>query len=244
VVLLKERKVRVYVDIREEKSNIPKLLEKEGILVIRRKLDVGDYLVSEDSVVERKTVYDFASSLFDGRLFDQARRLKETYENIYYVIEGSLKSLEYRWGDRFKQLSAALVTLSVDFDAKILWSVDESNTAYLIASLAKSLQCSEGRVGIVLHKKPRLSSIEEWQLYILQSFPGVGPKLALAILNEFGSLERFCTASFTELSRVPGLGEKRAELIKRLLKAPFRKAKHRRSYSLSDFIDLGEKETK
>jgi ERCC4-type nuclease len=58
---LKEGRVRIYVDVREERSNIPRLLEEEGILVVRKRLDVGDYLVSEDSVVERKSVNDLAS---------------------------------------------------------------------------------------------------------------------------------------------------------------------------------------
>ncbi len=234
---MKNYKVRVYADIREERSNIPKLLENEGILVIRRRLDIGDYLVSENVVVERKSVTDFVSSLFDGRLFDQARRLRETYDNVYYIVEGNIKKIAYFWSNRYKQISAALVTLTTNFDAKILWSIDENNTAYLIASLARELQGPEGKTRIVLHKKPKLSTIEEWQLYILQSFPGIGPKLAINILDKFKTLEKFCTASFTELSRIPGLGEKKADKIKRILKAPFKGLYTKRTQSLEDFMN-------
>lgn len=233
---MRKFKVRIYVDVREERSSIPRLLEKEGVLVIRRKLDVGDYLVSENSVVERKSVGDFASSLFDGRLFDQARRLNETYDNIYYVIEGNIKKLAYRWSSRLKQFSSAMVTLATVFDAKILWSSNEENTAYILLALAKNLQASGERTHIIIHKKPKLSSIGEWQFYIVQSFPGIGPKLAESVLNEFKTLERFCTASITELSRVPGLGERKAELIKKILKISFRPSVTKKLYNLEDFI--------
>jgi len=234
---MRELKVRIYVDVREERSSIPKILEKEGALVIRRRLDVGDYLVSEDSVVERKSVGDFASSLFDGRLFDQAKRLREVYNNVYYIIEGNIKKIVYRWSNRLKQFSSAMTTLATVFDAKILWSVNEENTAYIILSLAKNLQSHEGRTHIVIHKKPRLSSIEEWQLYVVQSFPGIGPRLAESILNEFKTVERFCNASLTELSRISGLGEKRAELIKRVLKTPFKPLTNKKRQSLEDFLN-------
>jgi len=39
-----------------------------------------DYLVSDRCGIERKEVKDFAQSLKDGRLFEQARRLSEGYE--------------------------------------------------------------------------------------------------------------------------------------------------------------------
>ncbi len=234
---MKELKVRIYVDVREERSSIPKILEKEGALVIRRRLDVGDYLVSEDSVVERKSVGDFASSLFDGRLFDQAKRLREVYNNVYYIIEGNIKKIVYRWNNRLKQFSSAMITLATVFDAKILWSVNEENTAYIILALARNLQSHEGRTHIVIHKKPRLSSIEEWQLYVVQSFPGIGPRLAESILNEFKTVEKFCNASLTELSRISGLGERRAELIKRILKTPFKPLVNKKRQSLEDFLN-------
>ena len=179
---------------------------------------------------------DFASSLFDGRLFEQLSRMREAYQNIYYIIEGSPRYLQ-RWHGRARQLYAALVALTMRDDVRILWSDSEPTTAYLIATLAKKLQLGEKKgKAIVLHKKAKLETIRDWQLYILQAFPGVGPKLAEAILENLGSLEKFCTASITELSRIPGLGEKKAELIKRILMTPYSSGHKRRPYSLDSFL--------
>ena len=62
---------RIVIDDRERKSGIPELIKKIGINVEIKTLQVGDYIVSPETVVERKSIQDFMSSIFDGRLFDQ-----------------------------------------------------------------------------------------------------------------------------------------------------------------------------
>ncbi|MEB3851739.1 MAG: helix-hairpin-helix domain-containing protein [Desulfurococcales archaeon] len=227
-------RVRVYADKREEQSGVPAELEKLGVLVIRKVLPLGDYLVSDDAVVERKTVRDFASSLVDGRLFDQARRLAEAYGHVYYIVEGSPRYLT-RWGDRGHQTLAALTSLIVDYGAQVLWSDGPHSTAYLIAQLARRYQEERGGASVAVHHKPRLEGVEDWQVYIVQAFPGVGPKTARAILEYFGTLEEFCRAPLAELSKVPGLGEKKAERIRAILSTPFSRRRRRRG-SLEDFL--------
>ena len=61
---------RIVIDDRERKSGIPELIKKIGINVEIKTLQVGDYIVSPETVVERKSIQDFMSSIFDGRLFD------------------------------------------------------------------------------------------------------------------------------------------------------------------------------
>ncbi|MEB2836726.1 MAG: helix-hairpin-helix domain-containing protein [Desulfurococcales archaeon] len=229
-----EGRVRVYADVREERSGVIEELSRLGVMVIKKQLPLGDYLVSEEAVVERKTVKDFASSLVDGRLFDQASRLSESYSDIYYVVEGSPRYLA-RWGSEGHQTLAALVALTVDYGARILWSDGARTTAYIIAQLARRYQGTRRGTSMVIHRKPRLSSISEWQLYILQSFPGIGPKTARSILERLGTLEAFCRAPLSELSRIEGLGEKKAERIKAILVTPF-KPRKRRGGTLEDFL--------
>jgi len=227
------RKYIVYADVREEKSGIPNLLEKAGIMVIRKQLPVGDYLISDSVVIERKTSYDFARSLFDGRLFEQAKRLAESYPIVFYIVEGNPFRLR-RYQTRTKQLTAAMVTLVVDYSVRVLFSEGPLHTAAILESLAKRVE-GEGRRGIVIHKKPRLEDTRAWQLYILQSFPGIGPKTAERILERFGSLQAFFNASVAELSKVPGIGEKKAETIRKIIAYGGRTKRLRRT-SLEDFV--------
>ena len=57
--------LRIIIDERERKSGIPKLLQKIGINVEVKRLPIGDYIVSHETVVERKSISDFISSIFD-----------------------------------------------------------------------------------------------------------------------------------------------------------------------------------
>ena len=79
---------RVIVDERERGSRVPEELKKFDVFVKFDTLIVGDYLISSDVVVERKTASDFINSIIDGRLFDQAGRLKDSYERPIIIVEG------------------------------------------------------------------------------------------------------------------------------------------------------------
>ena len=60
--------IEVTVDSREHTSRIAQILRsmpKTDVTV--KALDIGDYLVSDDVVVERKTADDFAASVVDGQ---------------------------------------------------------------------------------------------------------------------------------------------------------------------------------
>ena len=82
--------IRIVVDEREKKSGIPDLLKGLGINLEMKVLPVGDYIVGPETIIERKTISDLVSSIFDGRLFDQCDRLKEHYQFPILLIEGDI----------------------------------------------------------------------------------------------------------------------------------------------------------
>ncbi len=208
---------RVYVDYRERGSGVPEALSSMGAAVVYERLGVGDYVVSDRVAVERKTVPDLAESLFDGRLFDQARRLAEYYERPILIVEGDLSELERVTG-RVRQVLQALASLTLEPGVAVLWSRGPSDTAALLYTLACREQAGERRP-VVVNRKPRLESLWMQQLYLVQSLPGVGPKLAEKLLEKMGSVEAICRASVVELARV--LGEERARRVYRVLHAPY-----------------------
>ena len=87
-------KLRIVIDDRERKSGIPKLLQGIGINAEIRTLPVGDYIVAPETIVERKSIGDLISSVFDGRLFDQCTRLRKHYKNPIIIIEGNIDDIE------------------------------------------------------------------------------------------------------------------------------------------------------
>lgn len=54
--------------MREFRSTLPSLLHAAGLLVIPATLTVGDYVLTPDICVERKSIPDLVSSLNSGRL--------------------------------------------------------------------------------------------------------------------------------------------------------------------------------
>jgi ERCC4-type nuclease len=69
-----------------------------GMTLSVQTLDIGDIIVKKNGVeriiIERKTLYDLASSIKDGRYHEQSLRLSQLAtdnHNIVYLIEGNLQ---------------------------------------------------------------------------------------------------------------------------------------------------------
>ena len=60
--------VRIVVDEREKRSRIPGLLRQAGAVTDFAHLKVGDYVISAETAIERKTIQDLLNSVYDGRL--------------------------------------------------------------------------------------------------------------------------------------------------------------------------------
>ena len=83
-------RVRILVDERERKSGIPDLLRRAGATIDFAQLKVGDYVVSPETAIERKTIQDLLNSIYDGRLFIQCSQLNENYIKPVLIVEGNL----------------------------------------------------------------------------------------------------------------------------------------------------------
>lgn len=59
---------QVIVDMREFRSTLPSLLHAAKVLVIPATLTVGDYVLTPDMCVERKSIPDLVQSFNSGRL--------------------------------------------------------------------------------------------------------------------------------------------------------------------------------
>ena len=71
--------VRVVVDERERASGVPEELSKLNVRVYFSKLSVGDYVLSPEVAVERKSIPDLISSVYDSRIFNQASRIASAF---------------------------------------------------------------------------------------------------------------------------------------------------------------------
>lgn len=229
----------VYVDERERESKVPKYLQAKGLTVVFKLLEVGDYVIANKVGIERKTSTDFVKSLIDGRLFDQAKRLSEAFERAVLLIEGGLSEALRYVKVRRNALLGAYVTLALDMGIAVLHSRNEEETAEVIKRVALRVTTGPPGAAAMVKRaaKPNTSSMQEWQLYVLQCFPHVGPVIAQRILKRFGSIHRFCNASLSELASIDGLSERKAAEIYQVIHAVSELCgEERASKSLVDYL--------
>ena len=213
--------LRIVADEREKPSGVPDELRSLGVMVEYRLLDVADYIVGSYAV-ERKSARDFISSLYSGRLFDQAFRIGEAYQRILLVVEGNLWD-RVKSGRNPRSLWGALISAVLDFDLNTFFTPDERQTAQFLFTLAKGgrYRGGSGSQPLIV-KKPRTQDIKRIQLSVLASLPGIGPRMAQQLLAHFGSLRRVFTASVTEMSVGAGVGRARALALTRLLDSAYK----------------------
>jgi DNA excision repair protein ERCC-4 len=222
--------VRIVVDERERSSNIPELLKNAGAVIDFTQLKVGDYVVSSVTAVERKTVRDLISSIYDGRLFVQCSDLVRYYQKPLLVVQGNIAELAQTPEDmedpndinklhteRMSLAYDALITVATEFRIPTIHTPSAEQTAQLLVTLVnRSLQEAKA-TGPLLRKIKKENPIHIQQLSVLASLPGVGEKLAMRMLKKFHTPIRALNASAAELATIPGFGLTRAERVRKVL---------------------------
>jgi len=222
----------VVVDKREERSGVPRMLSRLGISLRYELLEVGDYLLPGDILIERKEVGDFLSSLLDGRLFDQASNLVEASENPTILIEGDFSRVFARFENR-AAVWGAVASLGYDFKITLLYTPSPEETANLIAMISKR---TPSREEIHLKPKKKRADIHELQLNIVASLPGVGAARAKRLLEKLGTIRAVFSADAGQLSRLGGIPYETSLKIFKLLNTRYGEEAERRQEKIDDFI--------
>lgn len=213
--------LRVIADEREKPSGVPRELEHMGVMVDYRVLDVADYIV-RDYAIERKSSRDFISSLFNGRLFDQAHRLGEAYHSSILIVEGDLESEMNRLRNP-RSVWGGLISMVLDFRLACFYTKDERQTAQFILTLGKgSRYTGKSQAPPIVVRKPRAADLRRVQESIVASLPSVGPRVAEQLLVSLGSVRKTFAASITDMAVGAGIGKSRALTINRILDAPYK----------------------
>ncbi len=196
------------------------LLTQMGVNVERKLVTPGDYIITDDCAVERKTVNDYLNSLFQGRLMEQMSRLKEAYQRPMLIVEGNLThELEGRKNPR--AFWGSLLAIELDMGVPAIVTMHAGQTADALYTLAKRLQ-TERKQRISPRHKPPVMTEREQQIFIVAGLPSIGEELAERLLTYFGSVRAFFQASHIQLTQVEGIGEVKALRITKLLDVKFK----------------------
>jgi len=208
--------IKIICDVRENPSIIKQLAKKATIEM--RTLEVGDYILSERIGIERKSTEDFLRSLFDNKLFEQVRNLRDSFKIPLLLIEG--ENIFTKHDANSSAVRSALLAILVDFNVGIIFSNDISESAEYLYHLARREQM-EQRGTPKLRGDKRAMTLQETQVYLLEGLPNISSTLARRLLSHFVSVERVIAASEEELKEVEGIGKKTAKKIREIVSANY-----------------------
>ncbi|KAJ8306066.1 hypothetical protein KUTeg_016611 [Tegillarca granosa] len=192
---------KVIVDMREFRSELPSLIHRRGIDIEPVTLEVGDYILTPDICVERKSVSDLIGSLNNGRLYNQCVSMCRYYKRPGKYPMSSDVSIQ--------EVTSRLALLTLHFTKlRILWC----QSPYATAEMFEELKM--GRAQPNAEQAMTVSSADEdieWsdryshapQDFLLR-MPGVTVKNYRKIMNKVHNLAELCTLTEEQLTDIMG----------------------------------------
>ena len=213
----------IIVDSREASSAekvVNGLLER-GVDVKRQLLEKGDYVISDQCAVERKTVRDFVYTLTRRYLFEQLFTLKDAYPKALIVLEGYLPII-YKFSNiQPSSIWGAMFNLAKNGVA-IVNTANQKETVDFLYTAAKQEQIVEKRSPVV-HAFKKCETVSDAQVYFVASLPSIGREKAEAILESYQTpLNALINADDWGKS-VDGLGPVITNKVKEVLSTPYNK---------------------
>lgn len=220
---------RVVVDVREFRSSLPSLLHGRSIVIVPCMLTVGDYILTPNICVERKSINDLISSFKDGRLFSQAETMFQHYKNPMLLIEfdqnksftlepfadlsGNLSSISA--SNVSSDLQSKLVLLTLAFPKlRIIWS----SSPYQTAEIFEALKTHEDepdpiaavQAGLDKDMKVEDQAFNREPQEMLAIAPGVTPQNIKNIVLETENIREVANMTTEELDPLVGKVSARA----------------------------------
>ncbi|CCH60780.1 hypothetical protein TBLA_0D02790 [Henningerozyma blattae CBS 6284] len=173
----------VIVDSREFNASLPGLLFRFGVRVIPCMLTVGDYIISPDICIERKSISDLIGSLQNNRLISQCKKMSKHYKYPTLLIEFdtnqsfSLEPFSERRNYRNNQLSTThpissklsqdeiqmkISKLVIKFpNLKIIWSSSPLQTVNILLELKLGREQPDPNLSMDIGTRTKSSSKDQ-----------------------------------------------------------------------------------
>ena len=207
---------KVIVDMREFRSELPSLIHRRGMDIEPVTLEVGDYILSPDICVERKSISDLIGSLNSGRLYNQALAMTRFYKRAILLIEfEESKSFSLQSKNSLsdnismQNISSKLALLTIHFPKlRIIWSQSPQLTAEIFEDLKQGREEPRADVAIAIGVDASETSSDIIYSLVPQDFvrklPGIDSRNYRRILNKVGNIEQLFSKTEEELSNILG----------------------------------------
>lgn len=204
--------IKIIADDRERASGIPALIANiaDVDLSVERLL-LGDYLLDDRLLFERKSLKDLIYSIIDGRVFSQAARLASSDYQGLFILEGTSADIK-DFKMKRESIQGTLIYISVILGIPILRSTSTAETVSLMLQTAR--QVKNVADGTVHRHGASPKGKRRRQMLILQGLPKVGNQRAKQLIKKFETVENVVNATYEELMQLDGIGKNIADGIR------------------------------
>ncbi len=212
----------IIVDSREASSaeKIVKGLVERGVNVKTQLLEKGDYILSDECAVERKTVSDFVYTLTRRYLFEQIFTLKDIYPKSLVVLEGYMPII-YKYSNiNPSAVWGAMFNLAKNGISLVNTSSYKETIDFLYTA-ARQEQIVEKRNPVV-HAFKKCETLSDSQVYFVASLPNIGREKATAILDAYQTPMNALINVDDWSKAVHGLGPVITNKVKEVISTPYK----------------------
>ncbi|XP_052615512.1 DNA repair endonuclease XPF isoform X2 [Peromyscus californicus insignis] len=206
----------IVVDMREFRSELPSLIHRRGIDIEPVTLEVGDYILTPELCVERKSVSDLIGSLHSGRLYSQCLAMSRYYRRPVLLIEfdaGKPFSLVPR-GAFFQDMSSSdvsskLTLLTLHFPRlRLLWCPSPHATAELFEELKQNKPQPDAAMAMAItadsETLPESDKYNPGPQDFVLKMPGINAKNCRSLMNQVKNIAELVSLSQERLTSILG----------------------------------------
>lgn len=216
-VVIKKEKPTIIVDSREFRSELPCLIHRRSIEIIPAMITIGDYILTPDICIERKSISDLIGSLNCGRLYNQCQQMTRFYSKSILLIEFDQnrpfhlqgRYMLSRESDTMNaEIMQKLQLLTIHFPKlKLIWSPTPYATAQLFEELKQNkenpkieqvLQTGSDMEELSIVTEKYSTNIYDFVLKL----PGVNLKNVHGLMRHGKSLKNLIKMSEEELAKI------------------------------------------
>jgi ERCC4-type nuclease len=185
--------------------------KQKNIEVIDDNLSLGDFIVNDTILIERKSLSDLASSIYDGRYREQSDRLMQfridnPQMKIFYFIEGNMNLFSPKGNIGIDSIKGAIFSLQYEKDFFVMQTSNVMDTASMLIKYSekeaklkskrdKETNASHSSIDHIKNDAPMIVSKtkssqinrENIGCLMLTMVPGVSHQSAQFILSQFNN---------------------------------------------------------
>lgn len=209
----------IAIDNREPQELVD-AITKYDVEVDYKRLEVGDILIGDQDVWERKTMADLIRSLQDGSVWVQLKNMKKDYKNTMLLLEGELPGdLPVQAKMLKKRLRMSIGSIRYDWKVPVDRTDCISDTAMFVVAYYSRIDREKRK----FYRPVKKQKTDPYDIAsdLLCTLPGIGRIKAEELLAIHGNVKNTINLLPKDFSKTKGISIDKANKIHAILNLCF-----------------------